>query len=77
MTDDREPIDGTPEPAELEIPTLADDAELSAEFGELDGALVERLAELDDEVAEARATSLRSGLSDYDLDDEDLEILEA
>jgi GTP-binding protein len=82
MTDDRGSDDGTPEPtersdSELESPTLAADTELTAEFGELDEALVERLAELDDEVAEARATSLRSGLSDYDLDDEDLEILEA
>jgi len=82
MTDDRGPIDGPLEPSELadselETASLADDAELSAEFGELDGALVERLAELDDEVAEARATSLRSGLADYDLDEEDLEILEA
>ncbi len=87
MTDDRgfdngpldpaEPTASEPRDTELESPTLAADTELTAEFGELDGALVERLAELDDEVAEARATSLRSGLSDYDLDDEDLEILEA
>src|SRR5476649_2862001 len=68
MTDDREPIDGA-EPADTD--TDAD------EFGELDGALLERLAELDDDVAEARASSLRSGLADYDLDEEDLEILEA
>ena len=36
-----------------------------------------RLADLDDDVAEARASSLRSGLADYDLDDDDLELLEA
>ncbi|MEO6116381.1 MAG: GTPase, partial [Pseudolysinimonas sp.] len=86
MTDDREPIDGpdatatapaSAESAELEHPTLAADDELAAEFGELDGALLERLAELDDDVAEARASSLRSGLADYDLDEEDLEILDA
>lgn len=83
MTDDRGPIDGPIEPvaldssAELERPTLAADDELAVEFGELDETLVERLAELDDDVAEARASSLRSGLADYDLDDEDLELLEA
>jgi len=82
MTDDREPIDGdtsteSAESAELESPMLAPDDEVTSEFGELDGALLERLAELDDDVAEARASSLRSGLADYDLDDEDLEILEA
>ena len=85
MTDDRQPIDGPLDPAnadgddgfELESASLAQDAELTAEFGEFDGSLVERLSELDDEVAEARATSLRSGLADYDLDEEDLEILEA
>ena len=85
MTDDRQPIDGPLDPAsadgddgfELESASLAQDAELTAEFGEFDGSLVDRLSELDDEVAEARATSLRSGLADYDLDEEDLEILEA
>jgi GTP-binding protein len=82
MTDDREPIDGPDSDAhatddELESPTLAPDDEVTAEFGELDGALLERLAELDDDVAEARASSLRSGLAEYDLDDEDLEILQA
>src|SRR3954470_14719949 len=78
MTDDREPIDGPDSEApELEGAALAPDDEVSAEFGELDGALLERLADLDDDVAEARASSLRSGLADYNLDEEDLEILEA
>ena len=80
MTDDREPIDGADapgEPAELESPTLAPDDELASEFGELDDALLERLADLDDAEAEARASSLRLGLAEYDLDEEDLEILEA
>ena len=62
MTDDRPPIDGP---------------DFDADEFEVDDTLVERLHELDDEVAEARASSLRSGLADYDLDDEDLEILEA
>jgi GTP-binding protein len=83
MTDDREPIDGpdseSPEldGQELEHPTLAPDDEVAAEFGELDDAFLERLAGIDDDEAEARASSLRSGLADYDLDEEDLEILEA
>lgn len=35
-----------------------------------------RLAELDDDLALARAESLRKGLADYDLDDDDLDLLE-
>ncbi len=57
--------------------------EADSEFDELGNdegaveALAERLADLDDEAAETRAASLRAGLSDYDLDDEDLELLDA
>ena len=57
--------------------------EADSEFDELGNdegaveALAERLADLDDEAAENRAASLRAGLSDYDLDDEDLELLDA
>ncbi|WP_082599231.1 ribosome biogenesis GTPase Der [Yonghaparkia sp. Soil809] len=36
-----------------------------------------RLAELDDDLALARAESLRKGLADYDLDDDDLDLLES
>jgi GTP-binding protein len=43
---------------------------------ELDPELAERLDALDDEVAEQRAASLRAGLAEYELDDEDLELLE-
>ncbi|WP_166869709.1 ribosome biogenesis GTPase Der [Salinibacterium sp. ZJ70] len=50
----------------------ADDA-----FEAIDPELTERLAELDDDVAEQRAASLRAGLADYDLDEEDLDLLEA
>jgi GTP-binding protein len=50
-----------------------DDAE---SFGDVDPGLSDRLAELDDDVAEQRAASLRAGLSDYELDDEDLVLLE-
>ena len=38
--------------------------------------LAERLADVDDDLAEQRAAALRSGLSDYELDDDDLEVLE-
>ncbi|MEO8527659.1 MAG: ribosome biogenesis GTPase Der [Pseudolysinimonas sp.] len=41
-----------------------------------DPELAQRLDDLDDEVAEQRAAALRSGLADYDLDDEDLDLLE-
>ena len=54
-----------------------DDAELDQyRDSELDPALTERLDALDDDVAEQRAASLRAGLADYELDDEDLDILE-
>src|SRR5690606_40644582 len=45
-------------------------------FGDIDPGLSDRLAELDDDLAEQRAASLRAGLGDYELDDEDLELLE-
>lgn len=51
-------------------------ADADDEFPEIDGGLVERINSLDDEVAAQRAASLRAGLSDFDLDDEDLAILE-
>ncbi|MER7798639.1 ribosome biogenesis GTPase Der [Microbacterium sp. NPDC096154] len=37
--------------------------------------LAERLAEVDEELAERRAATLRQGLEDYDLDEEDAELL--
>ena len=42
---------------------------------EQDG-LSERLEDLDEELAIARAASLRAGLEDYDLDEEDFELLD-
>ena len=42
---------------------------------EQDG-LSERLDDLDEELAIARAASLRAGLDDYDLDEEDFELLD-
>ena len=47
------------------------------DFPELDSQLVERLNLLSEEDAAQRAASLRAGLLDYELADEDLEILES
>ena len=46
------------------------------DFPELDTALADRIRGLDDQEAAQRASALRQGLSDYELDDEDLDILE-
>src|SRR6187431_869782 len=46
------------------------------DFPELDNALVERITSLDDDAAAQRAASLRAGLEDYDLEDEDLDLLD-
>ncbi|MBM7411153.1 GTP-binding protein [Clavibacter michiganensis] len=47
------------------------------DFPELDSGLHERLSSIDEDLAAQRAQTLRAGLEDYDLDDEDLEVLEA
>ena len=47
------------------------------EFDATEDDLVERLSDLDDDLAHQRATALRSGLDDYELDEGDLDILEA
>ncbi|KFF58690.1 GTP-binding protein EngA [Cryobacterium sp. MLB-32] len=41
----------------------------------LDNELAERLANLDEELAAKRAEALRTGLNDYDLDEEDFDVL--
>lgn len=46
------------------------------DFPELDSGLVERITSLDDDAAAQRAASLRAGLADYDLDEEDLGLLD-
>ncbi len=46
------------------------------EFDEPDD-LVSSMESLDDDLAVARANSLRAGLNEYDLDDEDLDVLES
>lgn len=47
------------------------------DFPELNPELADRLAAMDDESAAQRASVLRAGLDDYELDDEDLGILDA
>lgn len=59
-----------------DIDRTSDVPEDAEEFGALDPEIAERLAELDDQVADQRAASLRAGLADYELDDEDLDLLE-
>ncbi len=53
---------------------MADDFEDTAE---LDDQLAERLGGLDEDLAARRSEALRAGLADYDLGDDDLEILES
>lgn len=47
------------------------------DFPELDTELAERVRSIDDEQAAQRAEALRAGLAEYELDDEDLDILDA
>src|SRR5690554_3118525 len=47
------------------------------DFPELDEKLVERIASLSEDDAAIRANALRAGLAEYDLEDEDLDILES
>jgi len=47
------------------------------EYPAIDGDLAERIISLDDTEAAQRAASLRAGLGDYDLDDEDLGLLDS
>ncbi|MBN9606700.1 MAG: ribosome biogenesis GTPase Der [Actinomycetales bacterium] len=54
-------------------PGAAED--LDDDFG-ADPGLADRLAAIDDDTAERRAASLRAGLDDFELDDEDLALLE-
>jgi len=53
---------------------MADDND---DFPELDASIVERLGQLSEEDAAQRAATLRAGLLDYDLGDEDLDLLDA
>jgi GTP-binding protein len=53
---------------------MADDKD---DFPELDGQLVDRINALSDEDAAQRAIALRTGLLDYELEDEDLDIIDS
>lgn len=63
-----------PHPSDQAHPN--DPSESNADFPDFDPELVNRLDNLDEELAAARAATLRAGLADYDLGDDDLEILE-
>src|SRR5690554_1659863 len=47
------------------------------DFPELDEQLAERMAALSEDEAAIRANALRAGLADYELDEEDIDLLEA
>jgi len=51
-------------------------ADENDDFPELDTQIVDRLNALGEEDGALRATALRAGLNDYDLDEDDLDILE-
>ena len=51
-------------------------AETPDEFPEIDSGLAERIISMDDADAAQRAASLRAGLDDYELDDEDFGLLD-
>jgi len=57
--------------------TGPDGATVDAEFDDYIDDAELNLDELDDEVALARATALRAGLDDYDLDEDDIAVLDA
>ncbi|MCU1482517.1 MAG: ribosome biosis GTPase Der [Subtercola sp.] len=44
---------------------------------EVSGAIVDRLSDLDEDLSTRRAEALRTGLAEYDLEDDDLAILDA
>jgi len=51
-------------------------ADNTDDFPEIDSGLADRIISMDDTDAAQRAASLRAGLEDYDLDDEDLGLLD-
>src|SRR4051812_29740706 len=62
--------------ADNQGPISGNDFDASEEFDAPADDLAERLAVVDEELAERRAETLRSGLSDYELDEGDLDLLE-
>ncbi|MFB2556913.1 ribosome biogenesis GTPase Der [Herbiconiux liangxiaofengii] len=62
--------------ADNQGPVSGHDSDASDEFDAPDDDLAQRLAVVDEELAERRAETLRTGLSDYELDEGDLDLLE-
>ena len=56
---------------------MADHSPADDDFPELNPDLVERLSGMNEEEAAQRTSALRAGLSDYDLDDDDIQVLES
>jgi len=56
---------------------MADNGSDKDEYGDVDPQLSERVLSIDESDALMRANSLRQTLGDYDLDDEDLDLLDA
>ena len=54
---------------------MADDD--NDDFPEIDATLAERIRGIDDDEAAQRASALRQGLAEYELDDTDLDVLDA
>ncbi|MCU1571018.1 MAG: ribosome biosis GTPase Der, partial [Naasia sp.] len=52
-------------------------SDTDSEYAAGDDDLEQRLATYDEDLAAKRASSLRAGLADYELDDEDLDLLDA
>ena len=78
MTDEFRPLQDAAGPADrpaYEPELTADDLESEAHYAEGADEFVERIHAIDDELAEQRADMLRRSLSEYDLDDDDLEVL--
>jgi len=62
--------------AQLDERDARNDSGDDDKFPAYDDSLAERLEEIDDEAAEQRANALRAGLAEYDLDEEDIDLLE-
>jgi GTP-binding protein len=63
--------------ADKAIPNSRDDNASNDDYLDDDPELASRIDELDDDLIAARAETLRAGLADYDLGDDDLQILES
>ena len=83
MSDQHNPMApiGDPEGSREHTPyqpeLVADDHDIEVHYAESAEDFVERVAAIDDDLADQRAEMLRQGLHDYELDDDDLAVLEA